>query len=62
MLTIVFRDKNLTSNLSSPIYQYDNNADQIRCILPFTYDGVDLKDATVTYICNGGNLGRGKII
>jgi len=48
MLTIVMRDKSLTANLSSPIYQYDNNADQIKCIVPFTYDAIDLKEASVT--------------
>lgn len=50
MLTIVMRDKSLTANLSSPIYQYDNNADQIKCILPCIYDGICLKDATVTLV------------
>ena len=44
------RDKSLTANLSSPIYQYDNNADQIKCLLPCIYDGICLKDATVTLV------------
>lgn len=50
MLTILFRDKNLTATLSSPIYQYDNNIDQIKCIIPCMYDNRCLKDATVTMI------------
>ena len=44
------RDKSLTANLTSPIYQYDNNADQIKCLLPCIYDGICLKDATVTLV------------
>lgn len=50
MLTIVFRDKSITANLSSPIYQYDNNADQIQCLVPCIYDGICLKDATITLV------------
>lgn len=47
MLTIVMRDKTLSCSQTAPIYQYDNNVDQIKCLLPCTYEGICLKNATV---------------
>ena len=61
MLTFVLRDKSLTCNQSSQIYQYDNNADQIKCLVPCMYDGICLKDSTVTMFYKD-ELGNGGFI
>jgi hypothetical protein len=52
-------DKSLRCNTTASIYQYDNNIDKIRCLVPCVYEGKCLINATVILCykdesCNGG--------
>lgn len=47
LVTITMRDKSLSLKSDVPIYQYENNADIIKCLIPTIYNGKDLKDATI---------------
>jgi hypothetical protein len=40
-------NKNLMCATTSQLHQHENNSEQIKCIIPCTYDGICLKNATV---------------
>ena len=55
MITLIMRDKSITCTTTAPIYQYENNVEQIKCLLPHTYDGVDISNAIVTLVFKDDN-------
>lgn len=61
MITLVMRDKSLTCTFTGQIYQYDNNADQIKCLIPTIYEGNSLKDVNVI-LCFKDETGNGGFI
>jgi hypothetical protein len=47
MVTVVMQEnKNIKCTTTSQLHQYENNSEQIRCIIPCKYDGVCLKNIT----------------
>lgn len=50
MITLIMRDKSLTCNTTSTIYQYENNIEQIKCLIPCCYNGVELTNAVVILV------------
>ena len=58
MLTLIMNDKSLRCTTTAPIYQYDNNIDKIKCLIPCIYEDKCLKDATVI-LCYKDEQGNG---
>lgn len=61
MITLIMRDKSLTCNTTATIYQYENNIEQIKCLVPYSYDGVKLENVVITLVFKD-ELGNGGFI